>query len=239
MSTPVSPSPVSLITGAGSGIGRATARKLSALGHHTVLVSRTGSALREAAESLPGPSTVIACDIGNPAEARAMIDRVRAELGRIDTLVSNAGWAELHPIDKTSDETLERAFRINALGPAALISQAWPTFVKQKSGCIVYTSSMATQDPFPGFFAYASSKAPANLMVASCAKEGARLGIRAFAIAPGAVETPLLRSMFNEKSLPPAACLAPERVAAMIVACIQGEHNAENGRVIWMPNSTS
>lgn len=228
--------PVSIVTGAGSGIGLATSRELSKLGHHVVLVARNEAKLAEAAASLTGPSTTIACDVGDLAEARAMVKRVRSELGRIDVLVSNAGWAELHPIDKTTDDTLERAFRINAIGPAAMISEAWPAFTAQKSGCVVCTSSMATQDPFPGFYAYASSKASVNLLVASCAKEGARLGVRAFAVAPGAVETPLLRSMFSEKSLPRAGCLTPEKVAAMIVACVKGEHDAENGRVIWMPN---
>lgn len=228
---------VSIITGASSGIGLETARQLSEQGYHVVLVSRTTAALEQAAASLPGPSTVIACDVGDTAQARAMVDRVKSDLGRIDVLVSNAGWAELHGIGETTDETLERAFRINALGPAAMISQVWPVFAAQKSGCVVCTSSMATQDPFPGFFAYASSKASVNLLVASCAKEGARLGIRAFAVAPGAVETPLLRSMFSEKSLPAAACFSPGKVASMIVACVKGDHDAENGRVIWMPNS--
>jgi len=228
--------PVSIVTGAGSGIGLATSQQLSELGHHVVLVGRRGNVLSEAAATLTGPSTAIACDIGDLSQARSLIDRVRAELGRIDVLVSNAGWAEIHDIAKTDNDTLELSYRINALGPAAMISQAWPIFAAQKAGRIVCTSSMATQDPFPGFFAYASSKAAVNLLVASCAKEGAKLGIKAFAIAPGAVETDLLRSMFNESALPSAACLTPEKVASMITGCVKGEHDAENGRVIWMPN---
>ena len=229
--------PVSIVTGAGSGIGLSAAQQLSQMGHHVVLVGRREGLLKEASDSLSGPSSVMPCDIGNLADARALVDRVKAELGRIDVLVSNAGWAELHAIDKTDDETLDLSFRINALGPAAMISQAWPIFTAQKSGCIVCTSSMATQDPFPGFFAYASSKASVNLLVASCAKEGAKHGIRAFAVAPGAVETALLRSMFDQTALPSSGCLMPEKVASMITACVRGEHDAENGRVIWMPNA--
>ncbi len=229
--------PVSIITGAGSGIGLAAARQLSEMGHHVVLVGRREAVLNEAAAALPGPSTAMPTDIGDFSAARGLIDRVKADLGRFDALILNAGWAELHSIGESTDKILDTAYRINALGPAAMISQAWPVFSEQKSGCIVCTSSMATQDPFPGFFAYASSKAAVNLLVASCAKEGASLGIRAFAVAPGAVETPLLRSMFDEGSLPSAACLTPEKVASMITGCIRGEHDAENGRVIWMPNS--
>ncbi|MCA9272361.1 MAG: SDR family oxidoreductase [Phycisphaerales bacterium] len=229
--------PVSIVTGAGSGIGLAVSQQLSQMGHHVVLVGRREGVLKEAAAALAGPSSVMPCDISQLAQARSVIDQVKADLGRIDVLVSNAGWAELHAIDKTDDETLDLSFRINALGPAAMISQAWPVFTAQKSGCIVCTSSMATQDPFPGFFAYASSKASVNLLVASCAKEGSRHGVRAFAIAPGAVETALLRSMFDQTTLPADVCMKPETVAAMITACVRGEHDAENGRVIWMPNA--
>lgn len=228
--------PVSIVTGSGSGIGLAAARLLSEQGHHVVLAARRMHALESAAASLPGPSTVIPCDVGDLTQARSLIGRVQHELGRIDNLVLNAGWAELQSIDSTDDATLERAYRVNALGPAAMIAQTWPVFTDQRSGCIVCISSMATHDPFPGFFAYAGSKAAVNLMAASCAKEGSAIGIRAFAIAPGAVETPLLRSLFDESALPSDACLTPEAVASVILACIRGERDSENGRVIWMPN---
>jgi NAD(P)-dependent dehydrogenase (short-subunit alcohol dehydrogenase family) len=96
----------------------------------------------------------------------------------------------------------------------------------------VNVSSIATVDPFPGFFAYAASKAALNLMTASAAKEGANVGIRAFAVAPGAVETPMLRASFDAKAVPPEACLEPESVARVIVACATGLRDADSGRVI-------
>jgi len=84
--------------------------------------------------------------------------------------------------------------------------------------------------------AYAASKASVNLMTRSCAKEGAEHNIRAFAVAPGAVETPMLRGLFSEDQLPAEDCLSPEDVAEVVVACVAGEMDEKNGEVIWVSN---
>jgi NAD(P)-dependent dehydrogenase (short-subunit alcohol dehydrogenase family) len=68
---------------------------------------------------------------------------------------------------------------------------------------------MGTIDPFPGFFGYAAAKAATNLMALSCANEGREFGIRAFAVAPGAVETAMLRSLFPESKLPSSQTMKP------------------------------
>lgn len=233
--------PVSIITGASSGIGLATAHRLARAGHHIVLVGRTESTLHAAADELdtPAGTTAIAANMGNADQARAIVDHVAADLGRIDVIVNNAGTAPLLPIDETTDETLDHTFRVNALGPAALISEAWPTLKTQRSGRIVNVSTLGTEDPFPGFFAYAASKAALNLMTKSCANEGAEFGIRAFAVAPGAVETPMLRGLFDESVIPTDACLSPDDVADVIVACALGTRDAESGSVIYLPNGST
>ena len=97
---------------------------------------------------------------------------------------------------------------------------------------MVNVSSMATQDPFPGFFAYAASKAALNLMARSCATEGREHGIRAFAVAPGAVETDMLRAAFGEDVIPREQTLDPDTVARVIVECVTGERDAQNGDTI-------
>jgi len=148
--------------------------------------------------------------------------------------VNNAGLATAIPVGKTDEQTLVRSFDVNAIGPAVAILAAWPFFERGKSGCVVNISTMGTADPFPGFFAYAASKASVNLMTKSCAKEGAAIGVRAFAVAPGAVETPMLRSLFDPKKVPPSACLSPDDVAGVILACVKGTRNQDNGKTIFL-----
>ena len=228
--------PVAIVTGASSGIGLATARLLSEQGHHVVLAARSADPLTAAAATIDGPTTIIPTDVADLSQTRALISRVHAELGRLDVLINNAGYAPLLSIEQTDDATIEQAYRVNAIGPASLIAHAWPIFQSQNAGCIVNISTMGTDNPFPGFFAYAASKASVNLMTRSCAKEGAEHNIRAFAVAPGAVETPMLRGLFSEDQLPAEDCLSPEDVAEVVVACVAGEMDEKNGEVIWVSN---
>lgn len=227
--------PVAVITGASSGVGLETARLLADAGWDLALAARTADRLEAAAAPLreAGRRVVaIPSDVADPEQARALIRRAVEELGRIDALVNNAGRAELRQIDKSDAGFLREMYDANALGPANSISAAWPHFAAQKSGCVVNVSTKGTSDPFPGFFAYAAAKAAVNVMAMSCANEGRRIGVRAFAVAPGAIETRMLRSMFSEKVLPPSACLSPGDVAQVIVDCIEGRRDEDNGKVI-------
>lgn len=237
---------VALITGGGSGIGRALARLLVSEGWSVAIVGRREGALRETASLSAGPGRVLAhaCDVSDPAAAADAVKAAVERLGRLDALVNNAGSAPLAPIDRTTPAMLQECFAVNALAPAYLIGAAWPVFASQAESArargdapratVVNVSSMATKDPFAGFFAYAAAKAAVNLMAQSCAKEGRAMGVRGFAVAPGAVETPMLRANFNEKVIPPSRALDPAVVADVIAACLRGERDAENGRVIWV-----
>lgn len=238
------PSPVAIVTGAGSGIGRATAVALGREGFDVVLVGRRAEALEATGALLPGECAhvCVPLDVADPHSAHVMVTSCLGRFGRLDVLVNNAGMAALMPIDRTSPETIERVFMTNAVGPACAIARAWTVFKRQHAEgrvgrvghCVVNVSTYGTSDPFPGFFAYASSKASLNLMARSCAKEGKAIGVRAFAVAPGAVETPMLRGLFSESALPPSKCLTPEDVAAEIVACVEGERDERNGETIYL-----
>lgn len=228
---------VSIVTGAGSGIGRATALLLARAGHSVVLAARREQTLHETAglieRASPGATTLaVRCDMGAPADILHLMQATLDRFGRIDVLVNNAALAPMLPIEHTGDHTIDEVFRVNAIGPALAIRHVWPVFLRQGSGCIVNVSTIGTIDPFSGFFAYASSKASLNLMARSCAIEGRGHGIRAFAVAPGAVETPMLRAILPEHAVAPADCLTPEEVAAVIVDCIRGRRDQDNGNVI-------
>lgn len=227
--------PVAIITGGGSGIGLATARRLAAEGWNLVLAGRSAEKLHHAAESLGGRAVSVQAHVERPADISRMIDRATDHFGRLDALVNNAGYAPLVSIEDTTPEQIQECYAVNAMGPAFAIARAWPHFVRQKSGCIVNISTLGTDDPFPGFFAYAASKAPCNVMARSCANEGAEHNIRAFSVAPGAVETEMLRSIFDEKTIPADKTMEPATVAEVVADCILGNRDADNGKTIFLP----
>lgn len=234
--------PVAIITGAGSGIGRAAAVMLSQKGYSLVLVARTLDALEKTAELCTGESLCVSADVAAAGAAEEIVDSALARFGRIDALVNNAGLAPMAPIDRTNPELVASVFAVNAIAPANLISACWRVFATQhaekrlhpRAQRIVNISSMATADPFPGLFAYAAAKASVNVMVKSIANEGAAIGVKGFAVAPGAVETPMLRAIVSAKDLPPEKCLTPEQVAAVITACLMGERDKDNGETIFL-----
>lgn len=236
--------PVAIITGAGSGIGRATAIALAQSGHNVVLVGRRIGVLEETLQLLPerASGVCVSADLGDSEQAASIVEAALERFGRVDVIVNNAALAPLKPIDETPVDLIEEVYSVNAIGPACVIAAAWPVFKKQYAqapsagagACIVNVSTLGTLDPFPGFFAYAASKAAMNLMAKSCAAEGRPFGIRAFAVAPGAVETEMLRAIFSAEVLPSDKCLSAERVAEEIVACVNGERDAHNGRIIYM-----
>ncbi|MBX3354434.1 MAG: SDR family oxidoreductase [Phycisphaeraceae bacterium] len=232
-------SPVTVITGAGSGIGRAAAELLASKGHRLVLVGRTESKLHDTLDvvkDLDADAMIVVADLADSDQAGRVVDQTIERFDRLDNLVNAAGVAPLAPIERTTHAVLEEAFHVNAFGPAALIVKAWPIFRRQKSGCVVNVSTIGTSDPFPGFFAYAASKSALDSFTRSCAREGRSIGVRAFCVNPGAVETPLLRKNFPENLLPREKALRPEAVAKVIAECIEGAREKEHGVPIALPS---
>ena len=236
--------PVAIVTGAGSGIGRATALGLCHMGYAIVLVGRTEKSLDETAGMMSEVDgfceelLVATADISNPDTAAELIEGTREWAGRLDVLINNAGVAPLTPIAQTGFRMLQETFLINAIGPARLIAEAWQLMAEQPalegwpSPCVVNVSSAGTSDPFPGFFAYAASKSAVESFTRSIAKEGKSAGIRSFAVAPGAVETKMLRQHFTEEIIPASHTLEPKDVAQVIVECVHGDHDDKNGETI-------
>jgi NAD(P)-dependent dehydrogenase (short-subunit alcohol dehydrogenase family) len=233
-----STTPVSIVTGAGSGIGASCARLLAARGHAVVLVGRGFERLEAVRASMDEPTRHLsmAADVADSGLAHDVVDRTLEAYGRIDALVLNAGVAPKAPIDQTTEEVLEQAFFVNAFGPAFMVTRAWPAFKRQRSGRVVFVSTLGTIDPFPGFFAYAASKSAVDSFARSIRAEGKAIGVKAFAVNPGCVETEILRRNFPEKVIPRERALPPEAVAEVIVACACGERDAENGNAIVVPS---
>ena len=227
------PGQVVAVTGASRGIG-------AAAGAQVALLSRDIAAISALADEVAG--LALPCDVADWRSVEGALSRVAARYGRLDVLVNNAGIAPLLSIDKTDAATIEQVYMTNAVGPACAIAAAWPVFMRQHANAdfspighrIVNISTLGTADPFPGFFAYAASKASLNLMAQSCALEGKPFAVKAFAIAPGAVETSMLRAIFPETVLPACKCMSPQKVAEEILACVMGERDGLNGKTIYL-----
>jgi NAD(P)-dependent dehydrogenase (short-subunit alcohol dehydrogenase family) len=101
---------------------------------------------------------------------------------------------------------------------------------------VVNTSSIATRDPFPILYAYAAAKSAVNSLARSVAIQGKPIGVRGFSVAPGAVETDLLRSLVPASALPTNKTLRPADVAAVILDCVLGRRDSENGSTIYLPS---
>lgn len=247
MTEPFVERPLALITGAGSGIGREVSLLLSAAGWRCVLAGRREERLRETAELLAGPSLTVACDLDSAASAERLVDAAEAWGGPIDGVVNNAGWSPIANIEATDGSLLERLFATNAIAPGAIIARAWRAIASRARACmaegrtpprtvIVNVSTMGVHDPFEHLYAYASAKASLHLMARCAANEGAALGVKAFAVAPGAVETELLRQLADERALPRAYTLPARTVAETIVSCMRGDRDADNGGAVWVPS---
>lgn len=234
-------SPVAVITGAGSGIGRAASILLGRGGWRLALLGRTISKLEETASLIrreaPGAEVItIGMDAADESACRRAIDEVVRRRARLDALVNNAAVLHVGAIDEVDSAMLRPTFAANVFGPFHLVAAAWKTFVSQKRGVVVNVSSIATADPFPGLAAYAASKGALESLTRSILVEGGAAGLRAFSVAPGAVETPMLRSAYSTDVLPPEGVLDPFLVAQVIVDCILGRRGDPDGAPIYLPS---
>ncbi len=227
---------VAIVTGAGSGIGRATAVMLGRLGWAVVLGGRRDAPLRETAEMIDtggGRAICHTLDVAEQGGREALVDVCAREFGRVDALINNAGYAPLTPLGEMDADTLRRVIAVNTEAPISLARAAWAMLTRAIPGRVVNVSSMASVDPFPGLGAYGAAKAALNLATLAMTREGG--GLLAFGVAPGAVETGMLRAIVDETACPPEACLSPEDVARVIVDCATGGRDPDAGATIFLP----
>jgi NAD(P)-dependent dehydrogenase (short-subunit alcohol dehydrogenase family) len=182
---------VCLVTGAGRGIGRAVAARLSADGHRVALTARSGDALATVAAELPGPALVIPGDLTVAAFVDELFGRVEAEWGKVEVLVANAGAAVSAPLVSTSDEMWAAQLELNLTAPFRCLRRAAPSMVESGFGRIVVIASAAAKAGAPYVSAYTASKHGVLGLVRSAAAELATSGVTVNAVCPGYVDTPM------------------------------------------------
>jgi len=182
-----------VVTGGGSGIGRAVALDLAARGTDVLVVGRRKDALAATASQGPG-IRIHAADVGDPDDTDAVVAAALAERGRLDVLVNNAGMgrpAPLGGIDPTEAATM---WTTNVLGPVLLAQAARPHLI-EAGGSIVNVSSTFGAKPAPGISLYGATKAALEQLTRSWALELAEHGVRVNAVAPGPTASEALDAM--------------------------------------------
>jgi len=221
-----------IVTGGSRGIGLATALRFARRGVGVVITARDEAGLQAAAREIAaagGECEAVAADVTRAADAQRVVQAAEQRFGGVDVLVNNVGMAPVRSIVEMSEEEYRQTLAANLDAPFHMTRAAWAA-LSARRGVIVNVSSLAALDPFPGFAVYGACKAWVSTVTKVAADEGRKAGIRVFAIAPGAVETQMLRSAFPK--MPADKCLAPDDVAAAIEGLCDERWTHSSGQTI-------
>lgn len=195
---------VAIVTGAASGIGRATVDLFRAEGAHVVAVDRDAAALEALAAAQPGIETC-AGDVVDEDVARRTVDAALARHGRVDAMVTAAGISLGQPALTTSLEAWDQVFSVNAKATFLWAREALRVMEKARSGSIVTIASQLAFAGGRGNAAYVASKGAVVSLTRSIALDYATSGVRCNCVLPGATDTPMLRRAFARNPDPAAA----------------------------------
>lgn len=190
---------VAIITGAGRGVGRATAQLFAREGARVVLFSRTASHLEEATAEITnngGQALAIAGDVSCEEDTHALFQQAYATYGRVDILVNCAGVVAMRPFVEMDVATWDRVMAVNLRGTFLCCLEAFRLMVPQQRGVILNISSLSGVkgvEKFPGLSAYNVSKSGVAGLTEILAVEGKPHNIRVCAISPGAIATEMLQ----------------------------------------------
>lgn len=230
-----------VVTGAGTGIGRATARALADQGCQVLAIGRTEARLTETA----GDRDTIrpyAIDITAPDAAAHVIDTVDREFGGLDILINNAGIVDQTPIGRIDPVVLQRHLDVNLIAPIALTQQALH-LLEAAHGTVVNVSIAVGQRGWVPMSSYGATKVALDFLTRTWAVELAPRGIRVVAVAPGPIDTPMLTNNgYNEADtaemyknadrVPLGRPGRPEEVAWWIVNMVRPEADFVTGVVL-------
>jgi NAD(P)-dependent dehydrogenase (short-subunit alcohol dehydrogenase family) len=182
-----------VITGASSGIGRATATRIASLGGRVTLIARRAQLLRDIAHELGKGAAFASADVGDKTQLIAALDRAVAINGPIDGLFLNAAYGGTFvSVWDYQDEPLDLALQVNLKSPFWAIRHVLPEMMRRRKGSILVTGSLASERGMAGNFGYLASKHAALGLARAVAMETAASGVRCNCIVPGFIATSML-----------------------------------------------
>lgn len=228
---------MALVTGAGRGIGRAVAERLSRDGYRVALSARSATELEQTASKCSGETLVLPADMTDPDAVTQVFSQVESAWGPVDVLVANAGAGTSASLVKTTDEQWQRMLDLNLTAPFRCMRRALPSMLERGHGRIVVIASVAAKVGEPYISAYTASKHGVLGLVRSAARELATTGVTVNAVCPGYVDTPMTEATVAgivdrtgrsedeavkalQDKQPIGRLIAPEEVAEAVAFCI-------------------
>lgn len=219
---------VVLVTGGAQGIGLAIVRAFAYSGASIAVIDIQENKAKEIAHTLCNEGAkveVFHCDLSNAEDIVKTVSVIGAHYERIDVIVHNAAYFPLTPFADIDAAILQRTVSVNLMAPFFLTQAALPLMTRQKSGCVLVTSSVTgPRVAYPGLSHYAASKAGVNGFIRSAALELAPLGIRVNGVEPGMIRTPAMGNLGGDetnmaiaKAVPLGRLGEPEDIAQAMV----------------------
>jgi meso-butanediol dehydrogenase / (S,S)-butanediol dehydrogenase / diacetyl reductase len=240
---------VCIVTGGGSGIGRATALLFAREGARLIVADkRRVSAEAVAAECARDGAQALATetDVARASDVQHMIERAMNEFGRLDVLVNNAGYGIAGNVLETDEEAWDALMAVNVRGVFLCSKYAIPAMKKNDGGAIVNTASVVAQVGIANRAAYCASKGAVTALTRAIAVDHVRDGIRCNAIAPGTIDTPYFNDILRNSPDPEATRKAlaarqllgrmgtPEEIAAGILFLASDESRFATGTILTL-----
>lgn len=232
---------VAIVTGAGQGIGRATALKMACEGAWVVIVewnANTGDSVWREVKKKGGKSLLVPCDVGDRVAVEAMVQEVMEKWGRLEILVNNAGFDRPGTLLKVSDDDWEAVMRVHLKGTLNTMKAVVPHMIERSYGKIINVSSMYGKTGEIAAVTYSAAKAGILGLTKSVAREVGKYGINVNAVLPGLTETPTIAQMpekYKEKIIrdtPLGRMAAPEEIASVIAFLASDEASFMTGACI-------